>query len=68
MEILRGDCFPATTSYRQVGKVLKPGLSTESAFDLEKSIAQMFAKRNRQKGGAASSPDNMSWVSAAEIL
>ena len=34
----------------------------------EETIAQMFVKYNSEKGEAASSPDNMSGVSAAEIL
>ena len=33
-----------------------------------KSIAQMFAKCNSEKGGAASSPDNTSGGSAVKIL
>ena len=68
MGILRGDCFLTTTSYRQVGKVLLAGSLKESAFDLERSIAQMFEERNPKKGGATSSPDGMSGVSVAENL
>jgi hypothetical protein len=67
VEILRSDCFLTTTSYRQVGKVLAGSLK-ESAFDLERSIAQMFEECNPKKGGATSSPDNMSGVSVAENL
>ena len=43
MEISRGDCFLATTSYHQVSKVLIAG-------DLTGSIAQMFVRHNQQQG------------------
>ena len=53
MEILRGDCFLTTTSYRQVGKVLQPGLSSESAFDLGRDYSTNVRKvqlRERRGG------------------